>query len=249
MVSGTRKSTQTSCSTIMPEKKAKIVPGWNVATIIGKRSVTSAAKIQCVKLPSDWPAARTRFGKTSAMKTQMTVPCPTAWAAMKAKTHAGTIATWSGVKTPRAEAERGDVAERADQQQRAAAEAVDQPEADEREDQIRDANADRGEQRRRLPEAGQFEDARGEVENRVHARHLVEERHEERQHDRRARRHDQKPAVDDSVADDCSISSATRQFRRRPRRLRPHTASPASRSPRRAISQRGLSGSVTQKTV
>ena len=45
----------------------------------------NAAKNQCVKLPKDIPAARTEFGKTSEIKTQMTAPCPIACAAIKKK--------------------------------------------------------------------------------------------------------------------------------------------------------------------
>ena len=63
-------------------------------TIFGKNVVSSAAKIQCVKLPSAWPSARWRFGKISEMNTQITAPWPTACAAMKAKMHAGTMPKW-----------------------------------------------------------------------------------------------------------------------------------------------------------
>ena len=64
------------------------------ATIVGKKVVSSAAKIQWVKLPRDCPAARYLSGKISEMKTQITAPWPMACAAMKAKMHAGTIAKW-----------------------------------------------------------------------------------------------------------------------------------------------------------
>ena len=56
----------------MPAKNRKTVPGWNEVTIFGKTVVSSAAKIQWVNEPSDWPAARCSFGKISEMKTQMT---------------------------------------------------------------------------------------------------------------------------------------------------------------------------------
>ena len=39
--------------------------------------------IQCVKLPRLWPFARTRFGNTSLMYTQITAPCENAKKAMK----------------------------------------------------------------------------------------------------------------------------------------------------------------------
>src|SRR6266550_6472425 len=58
LVSGTIVLTQRSCSTIMPQKKRKTYPGANALTIAGKNVVSSAAKIQCVALPSDWPVAR-----------------------------------------------------------------------------------------------------------------------------------------------------------------------------------------------
>ena len=38
---------------------------------------------QWVKLPRAWPRARTRFGKISLMKTQITAPWPKACEAMK----------------------------------------------------------------------------------------------------------------------------------------------------------------------
>ena len=91
-VSGTMAFTQASCSTIMPQKKAKTVPGAKAVTMRGKNVVSRAANSQWVKLPRAWPSARWRLGKISAMKTQMTVPWPTAWAAMKAKMQAGTMA-------------------------------------------------------------------------------------------------------------------------------------------------------------
>lgn len=63
LVSGTISLTQTSCSTIIKQKKENTVAGENASTIFGKNSVSSAAKIQCVKQPNDCPAARLRFGK------------------------------------------------------------------------------------------------------------------------------------------------------------------------------------------
>ncbi len=46
LVSGTIVSTQTSCSAIMPQKKRKMVPGWNALTISGNTVVSSAANTQ-----------------------------------------------------------------------------------------------------------------------------------------------------------------------------------------------------------
>ena len=82
--------------------------------------------------------------------------------------------------------ERSDVAERADVEKRAAAQPVDQPEPDEGEDQIGDADADRLQQRGLRAQPGQFEDARREIENRIDAGELVEERDEDGEQDRHA---------------------------------------------------------------
>ena len=51
-VSGTIVFTQINWRTIMPAKNEKTYPGGKDETIRGKNVVSSAAKIQCVKLPS-----------------------------------------------------------------------------------------------------------------------------------------------------------------------------------------------------
>ena len=89
---------------------------------------------------------------------------------------------------PRHHAERRDVAERPDVEQRAAAQAIDEPEADEREHQVRHTDADRLQQRGLVTEAGELEDARREVQDCVDARELVEERDQECEHDRHTQR-------------------------------------------------------------
>src|SRR5580692_2012639 len=76
LVSGTRHLTQTSWSIIMQQKKRRTHPGGNDVTIFGKKVVSSAAKNQWVKHPSDWPSARYLSGKISAMNTQITAPWP-----------------------------------------------------------------------------------------------------------------------------------------------------------------------------
>ena len=50
MVSGTIIFTHTNCSTIMPQKNRKTVPGWKKLTIDGKNRVSRAANNQCVKV-------------------------------------------------------------------------------------------------------------------------------------------------------------------------------------------------------
>src|SRR5579872_1161751 len=74
-----------------------------------------------------------------------------------------------GEKSPGSQAERGDVAERSDIEKSAAAKAVDQPESDKSEDEIGKADADGLQQCGLCPQAGEFEDARSEVENGVDA--------------------------------------------------------------------------------
>lgn len=58
---------------------------------IGKTRVRAAAKIQWVKLPKDCPLARCSLGKISEMNTQMIVPDPIAWEAMKTTMQIRTI--------------------------------------------------------------------------------------------------------------------------------------------------------------
>lgn len=80
LVSGIMVFAQISCRIIIAQKKTNMYPASNALIAIGKTSVSSAAVIQCVKLPSACPAARWSFGKISEMNTQMMVPEPTACA-------------------------------------------------------------------------------------------------------------------------------------------------------------------------
>ena len=89
-----------------------------------------------------------------------------------------------GIERPRAQPERGDIAERPDVEEGAASEAVDEPETDVGEDEVGDADADGLEQRGLLAEPCPLEDARREVEDGVDAGKLVEEGDEECEHDR-----------------------------------------------------------------
>jgi len=99
-----------------------------------------------------------------------------------------------GEERPRTKAERGDVAKRADVKQGAATEAVDQPEADESKDQVGDPDADRLEQCRFLPQTGELENARCEIQDRIDARELVEESEQEGKQDRRFQPHAPEPS-------------------------------------------------------
>ena len=90
----------------------------------------------------------------------------------------------AGRKCPRTQPQRNDVAQRSDHQQRPPAEPIDEPQAHEREHEVRDADADRLQKRRLLAHAGQFEDPRREVEDRVDSRELIEERDQECQDQR-----------------------------------------------------------------
>src|ERR1700716_2736404 len=85
---------------------------------------------------------------------------------------------------PGNETERGDVAERANIKKGAPAQAVNQPETDESENEVSHANADRLQQSSFCAEAGEFKDARSEVQNRVDARKLVEEGNQDGKQDR-----------------------------------------------------------------
>jgi hypothetical protein len=95
---------------------------------------------------------------------------------------------------PRGEAERRDVAQRSDEQQRAPPDSVDQPEADEREDEVGEPDADRLQERRLGTQSGHLEDARREVEDRVDSGELVEEGDEKREKDGRAQPHRPEPS-------------------------------------------------------
>src|ERR1700732_3636191 len=85
---------------------------------------------------------------------------------------------------PGDETKRGDVAERANIKKCTPAQAVNQPEADESENQIGHANSDRLQQSSFCGEAGQFKDAGSEVQNRIDAGKLVEESNQDGEQDR-----------------------------------------------------------------
>lgn len=93
MVSFTIAKTQNSCRHIIRQKKPKMASGAKLFTAIGKINVRSDAKIQWVKLPRACPFAQCWSGNISEIRTQMTAPCPIAWAAMNAKMHPGTSQT------------------------------------------------------------------------------------------------------------------------------------------------------------
>ena len=81
--------TTTENSAKPPQKKLKIVAALSVSTILGKSSVRSAAQVQCVALPSVCPMERSRAGKISEMKTQITAPAPTRAAEQSSVTPGG----------------------------------------------------------------------------------------------------------------------------------------------------------------
>src|SRR5580693_7393399 len=90
-------------------------------------------------------------------------------------------------ESPRDETERGNVAERANIKKSAPAQPVNQPEADKRENEIGNANANRLQQRGLCTEAGEFKDAGSKIQNRIDARHLIEERNQDGEQDRFAK--------------------------------------------------------------
>src|SRR5271163_638991 len=89
----------------------------------------------------------------------------------------------TGKESPRDQPERSDVADRADIKKSAPADPVNQPESDKGENQIRDADANRLQQRSLSGESGQFKDARREIQNRIDARHLIKERNQDGKQD------------------------------------------------------------------
>src|ERR1022692_140813 len=92
-------------------------------------------------------------------------------------------------ESPCNQPERGDVAERANIKKSAPAQPVNQPEADKGENKIGDANADRLQQRGFSAKPGKFEYARREIQNRIDARHLIEKRNQDGEHDRLSKGH------------------------------------------------------------
>ena len=72
-VSGMKNTAHTSCTAIMNAKNANAAMPARSATA-GNTQLTTAQRNQCVKHPSACPFARTVFGNTSEMYTQMTAP-------------------------------------------------------------------------------------------------------------------------------------------------------------------------------
>src|SRR3978361_670205 len=89
-----------------------------------------------------------------------------------------------GKEGPCDQAERGNIAERANVKKRAPPQSVNQPETDESENQIGHANTNRLKQRSFCAQAGEFKDAGSEIQNRVDAGELVEEGNQDREQDR-----------------------------------------------------------------
>src|SRR5690606_10482149 len=82
LVSGIINITKSSCKNIIKAKMANTVPAPTEVNNTGIRDGIMAAKIQWTELPKDWPEPRKWLGKISDINTQITVPCPTACAAM-----------------------------------------------------------------------------------------------------------------------------------------------------------------------
>src|ERR1700686_3436397 len=88
-----------------------------------------------------------------------------------------------GKERPGDQTKGGDIAERANVEERSPAQAVDQPEADKGENEIGDADPDGLQQSGFCAEAREFKDAGREVQNCVDAGHLVEECNQNSQQD------------------------------------------------------------------
>ena len=156
-----------------------------------------------------------------------------------------------GEESPGRQAQRDDVAERANIEQRAAAQPVNQPESDEGENQVGHADSDGLQERGLGAEAGKLKDARREIEDGVDAGQLVEEG-------------DQDGEQDGFAQTPCPETRRRRLFPRTRRESHPprlqfaaleasgsmrcRTLRPASRSPlRRPEASAGLSGRPKQK--
>jgi len=81
-------------------------------------------------------------------------------------------------ESPGNRSQRCDVTERANKEQRAAAQPVNEPQANKGENEIGNTDADGLQQRGFRTQAGKFKYARREVKNRIDARELVEECYE-----------------------------------------------------------------------
>ena len=85
LVSGIKKRTNKVCKTIKNRKIEKICQAARVLINTEPKSVISAAIVQWTRAPKDCPFALILLGNISEMKTQITLPCPIAWEAMKTK--------------------------------------------------------------------------------------------------------------------------------------------------------------------
>src|SRR5579862_1449422 len=93
LVSGYQKSTTKNCTAIIAEKNTNGYPPDFAATAGNPREIIPAIS-QCEKLPRLCPAARTRFGNTSPMYTQITAPCEKAKNAMYATSSQTSSDSW-----------------------------------------------------------------------------------------------------------------------------------------------------------
>ena len=86
-----KRSTKTSCSTIMAQKKAKVWPPPRCSANQGKVKAMTVAITQWVLDPRACPLARTALGKISEINTQMTAPCEKAKKPMYTNSSTGTV--------------------------------------------------------------------------------------------------------------------------------------------------------------
>ena len=99
----------------MPQKNRKTWPGAKATTILGKNVVSSAAKTQCVKLPSACPSARWRFGKDLRDEHPDDRALADGVGGDEGEDARGDDGVVLREESPGGEPERGDVAERADE--------------------------------------------------------------------------------------------------------------------------------------
>src|ERR1700686_686308 len=90
---------------------------------------------------------------------------------------------------PRDEAERSDIAKRADVQRGGPSQPVKQPESDKSENEIGDSDTDGLQKGGLCAQTCEFKDARCEVQNRIDAGKLIEEGDQDGEQDRFAKTH------------------------------------------------------------
>src|ERR1019366_2522050 len=192
LVSGTMNFTQTSCRPIMLQKKRNMNParrGWSLApeslTIIGNR-VVDRRREKPVRKTAQRLAFNTKLvWKYFRDEHPDDRPLTDGVGGDEAKDANGNNRKMFSKERPSDQSQREDVTKRADIEQRAPPQTINEPQPKKSENQVGQADADGLQQRGFGTQTGQFKDARRKVENGVDAGELVEEGDQKCQQDRR----------------------------------------------------------------